>query len=230
MLPVMKSEMQLIVTSDEKSFISLYSDEILTKKTAEAQFERLKKTFGNKIPPGFFDELSDAIRRNNFTNQKLIDAITKIIETEEFPSVNKIINHDKRIRLLTRDEFLKETNEFSHDYKKYYQAVKFNEKLYYAHKTQLEESNLQLELWHDPVTNQTSNVKYPKQEQENETSKPKMNILENALREYARVYETPLGQKLIAAQKKAQMAWGNNALEYNKAMEEVRSLERQLFI
>ena len=69
---VKQLEMQLIVTSENEKYLSEYVDKPLTKNVANEQFERIKNAFGNKINEGFIIELSDALRRHNFTNNRII--------------------------------------------------------------------------------------------------------------------------------------------------------------
>ena len=230
MLPVKKSEQQLITTSENNSYLSTYADKQLTKNVAEQQFERIKNAYGNKIHEGFFEELSTMLRKNNFTNQKLIDAVDTMIKNEEFPSIAKITNYDKRLRLLNQHEFLKETNEFSADYKKYYQAVNVDGKLFYVHKRQLEDSGIQLTLWESKQpTAVIHNFKPAKTEEELKQEKqPKLNLLQEYLKEYNKIYDSPDGKLLKAAIHRAAMSWGNDVAEYDKAMKEVKHYERKL--
>ena len=151
---VKKSEMQLLNLKNE-THLSIYQDEPLTRKVAGEQFARLKKVYGNKLPDGFMDELSDSLRRHKFTNKRLIESVDNLIDTNEFPSVDKILSAGSKLRLFGREEFLRETKGFSDDYKKYYKAVNIDDQLYYVHKRQLEYSGVTLPEWVKPTQSKT---------------------------------------------------------------------------
>lgn len=158
MLPVKKSNLQLI-NKDECRYLIPYEDELVNKEVARSQFERLKNAFGSKIPTGFFLELNTAIKEEKFTNKQLTDAVTKVIKNKIFPSIAEIMDSAHKIRLFDFEEFQKEMKEYSPDYRKYYKAVNIDEKLYYVHIRQLEDSGIKLEAWVKPTTSGTKNYK-----------------------------------------------------------------------
>lgn len=222
MLPTMRSKEQLLSLNDE-TYLMAYNDEPLTKRVGKEQLDRLKRRFGKNVPNGFFEELTDSLRRNNFTNQRLIDAVDYAIDNCEFISVKEILLAGKKIKLFTREEFLKETNQYSADYKKYYVAIDVDGKLFYAHKTQIEDCKIQVKLWDKKVVTAVTNVKYP----EKETS-TKFNIFSDYMNNYKKVYFSEDGEKLKEEINNAQMSWGNDVDEYERSMNEIKKLEHKL--
>lgn len=149
---------QLIEISGNK-YLNCYQDQKPSQTFVEVQFKRLINAFGNKIPSGFLSELSDCVKRNELTENYLDDSITNLIEHEEFPSIAKIINPQKKIALLDREKFLRETKDETAEFKSYFVAINIDDQLFYANKSELERNKISYKLWHKPVTNKVNNYK-----------------------------------------------------------------------
>lgn len=223
MLPVKKSELPLIEISKNERYLSVYNDEPLTKGTAKDQFARIKKAFGDKIKNGFFEELSEALRRNGFTNRKLIDAVNNHIDNDQFPSVANIINHDKRIKLFTHHEFLEETKHDSVEYRKMYVPIDVDGKMFFVHKMQIRDYGVEVKYWESKDPRIDLIMALPEKR-----SGKTLNILELFNSEAEKFNNSELGKKLLKANKRAQMSFGINVVEYTEAMKEVDLLRNQI--
>lgn len=84
--------------------MSIYTDE-LTPQTVIDQVKRVQSTFPG-LHPGFFDSLTDAFIRNNFTDARVKDAINHVIDTCPYPlpTVAQFISFDKKIKLYRHPE------------------------------------------------------------------------------------------------------------------------------
>lgn len=92
--------------------ISIYNDE-LTKECIAKENVKLMTAFP-ALEPGFFKVFSDRIKANNYTDQRLKDAIGYVIDNCVYPTptIAQFISFDKRIKLYSYDDVLK-INEIS---------------------------------------------------------------------------------------------------------------------
>lgn len=74
--------------------------------------KRLKNAFP-QLPQGFYDILSDRIKANGFSDDRLKDAINSLIDNCIYPvpSIANIISFDKRVKLYTYSELVNLINE-----------------------------------------------------------------------------------------------------------------------
>lgn len=97
----MQIQSQSIFQQVQNDSISIYKDELTTIEVIN-QFKKLKLSFP-QLSEGFYDILSDRIKKNGFTDKRLKDAIDNLIDNYIYPlpSIASIISFDKRIKLLT---------------------------------------------------------------------------------------------------------------------------------
>lgn len=129
--------------------LSIYTGE-LTKPIIVEMTIKIRQTFPS-LPVGFFDILSDRLVANNFTDQRLKDAVDYVIDNCIYPTptIAQFISFDKRIKLYTHSQMLKMNQEFSGKVFKYYKSVRIgkNEFPVYAHLNDIKEYNL--EFWNN---------------------------------------------------------------------------------
>lgn len=85
-------------TSQSEGSISVYSGGNLNTKTVIKQSKRLQGTFP-ELRPEFFRTLSERVKANKFTDERLEDAINHLIDNFRYPkpTIADIISYDKRI-------------------------------------------------------------------------------------------------------------------------------------
>lgn len=136
-----------MIKNDNGYEISIYSGE-LTKPIIVEMTVKIRQSFP-ALPVGFFDILSDRLLANNFTDQRLKDAVEYVIDNCVYPTptIAQFISFDKRIKLYTYNQILNMNSEFSGKVFQYYKSVRIgkNEFPVYAHLNDIKEYNL--ELW-----------------------------------------------------------------------------------
>jgi len=87
--------------------ISIYSGE-LTDNTLAFGLKKLSAAFP-QLEPIFFNLLTERIKVNGFTDERLIDSINFLIDNFTYPkpSIANVISFDKRIKLYDYDEVAK---------------------------------------------------------------------------------------------------------------------------
>jgi len=86
--------------------VSLYGDDILKKiDTSRVDFNVLHHAFGEKSGD-FWTLMATRILANNFTEERLKDAIHNAIDTCRTLTIADIIQYDKRVKLYTGRDFL----------------------------------------------------------------------------------------------------------------------------
>ena len=95
--------------STSSDSISLYTDNIATGKEIMQAVVAIKKSFP-ALPPGFYDVLDDRLRANNFTIQRLADAVSFVIDNCVYPTptIANFISFDKILKYRSYDEMCKE--------------------------------------------------------------------------------------------------------------------------
>jgi hypothetical protein len=111
--------------------ISLYRGELTPRCLVECS-AKVQKAFP-ALTPGFFEVFSEAVRNNGFSNDRLKDAVSHVIENCVYPAptIAQFISWDKRIKVLTYEEMLKKTDELGGDktagriFESEYKPIKF---------------------------------------------------------------------------------------------------------
>lgn len=215
---------------DNNTFLSIYFDNKLKIKTWKDGIKQLRTAFP-KITDDWVDLLTTKMKEKEFTEKQFVDAIDNIITNCKYPTpqISDVLNYNKGIRIFTRSEYLEELKLYSSDLSNYYKAINVNDKLFYIHKDHIEQYGVDVVLWEKPATAKIHNFKPAKTEEELKQEKqPKLNLLQEYLKEYNKIYDSPDGKLLKAAIHRASMSWGNDVEEYDKAMQEVKHYERKL--
>jgi len=95
-------------TGDRHYEISVYSDAPATDTEIAAHMRRLMIAFPNQ-DPAFWALLTDSVRRNSLSRQRLADAVNHIIDTNSYPTLKiaEVIKFDKRKRVYTYADVLR---------------------------------------------------------------------------------------------------------------------------
>ena len=93
----------------QKESISLYADDPAGVKDIIKAAAVIKKSFPS-LPQGFYDVFGDRIRANNFTANRLKDAVTHVIDNCIYPTptIANFISFDRTVKFKTHDEMCKE--------------------------------------------------------------------------------------------------------------------------
>lgn len=93
--------------------ISIYHGETVTNDCLIMQIGRLKTVFPT-TKPEFFAILSERVIANGFTEERLKDAVNKLIDNFRYKDLNiaDIVGFDKRQKLYTWQEVYKEDGRF----------------------------------------------------------------------------------------------------------------------
>lgn len=105
--------------------ISLYTDDPAGVKDIIKAATVIKKSFPS-LPQGFYDILGDRIRANNFTAQRLRDAVTHVIDNCVYPTptIANFISFDRTLKFKTHEEMCKEALTYEQIWKQWL-PVKF---------------------------------------------------------------------------------------------------------
>jgi hypothetical protein len=90
-------------TNDSNCFeLSLYSGGILTDTNIAVQLKKLQTAFPRQ-PAEFFNVLAERIVANGFTNERLNEAVNKVIDNFQYRELNvsDITRFDKKVKLYT---------------------------------------------------------------------------------------------------------------------------------
>jgi CRISPR/Cas system-associated endoribonuclease Cas2 len=92
--------------------ISIYKGE-LTQDVLTEQIAKIYKAFKNITDKDYFQVLKERIKENNFSNEKLKDAVNHVIDTCVYPTptIANFLSYDKNVKLYTYDQKLKLINE-----------------------------------------------------------------------------------------------------------------------
>ena len=139
----LKKDLAIYRNDEDKTYeLSIYKGK-LTKTVIATNIAKLKKSFP-ALPTDFYEILTDRLIDNKFNDERLTAAINNLIDTCIYPTptIAQIINYDKRIKLLTYNEVVR------NDLMPYYVSVKIYEgqkKPLYASKEDFE--RYRLEKW-----------------------------------------------------------------------------------
>ena len=106
MTKLAKSSKASLATSRTNE-VSVFSGQ-LTKTAVAENIAKLKTAFP-ALPPAYFKILSDRIIENNFTDERLRNAINNVIDNCVYPSptIAQVISYDIKIRTYTYHELMK---------------------------------------------------------------------------------------------------------------------------
>ena len=104
--------------------LSVYKGE-LTNTEIVKQSKKIKDAFPS-LPGGFFNVFVDRLKENNFTDQRLKDAVSNVIDTCVYPTptIANFISFDKLIKIYTHKQVCDMV--YSGDKMENYKAIKFN--------------------------------------------------------------------------------------------------------
>ena len=98
------------------------------------------------LPVEFFDILSDRVKENGFSDQRLKDSVTNVIDNCIYPTptIAQFISFDKRFKIYTYDQVLKLNDELSGKAFEYYRPTRHYgfSKPAYAHISDIEKYKL----------------------------------------------------------------------------------------
>lgn len=119
-----KLSSKILVDKSGASYLPAYTD-ALTNVTIIASFANIRYAFPD-LAPGFYDILGQRLKEHGFTDQRLTDAVSNVIDTCRFPrpTIADFISWDKRITLFTYEDMVRKTNEFGAGIWDTYQMVK----------------------------------------------------------------------------------------------------------
>lgn len=82
------------------------------------------------LPKEYFDMLRLRLEANNFSDDRLKDAVAHVIDTCTYPTptIANFIGFDKRIKINSYEDMVKKATEFGPDIYKSYRMVKFPER------------------------------------------------------------------------------------------------------
>lgn len=112
--------------SELSNEISIYRGE-LTDKCLVDCIIKVKKAFP-ALPLGFYDILTDRLKANHFTDERLRDAVNNVIDTCIYPTptIANVTSFDKRIKLYTYLQYCNLVNEG--DNGENYKPIKFKDR------------------------------------------------------------------------------------------------------
>jgi hypothetical protein len=121
--------------------ISIYRGD-LTPKCIAQEVKKIQAAFPS-LEPLWFNLLSERIIANNFSDQRLKDAIGYLLDNFRYPSpsIADIISFDKRVKLLTYGQLLIENDKTGRAFKDY-ECIDRNGKKYWINKAEKEMHNL----------------------------------------------------------------------------------------
>ena len=92
------------ISINEKNEISIYKDS-LTRNHVKAECLKIRTAFPS-LEKHFTDLLTEALVRNNFTNQRFTDAKNYVIDNHVYPkpSIAEFISYDKKVKTYTHKE------------------------------------------------------------------------------------------------------------------------------
>lgn len=96
---------RVITGSDGKAQVSLYNQPPITDEEIAVILDRLRDAFPN-MRESFFDLLAERVIENDFTAQRLFDAVNNVIDNFQYKELNvaDIIRYDRKARAYTYAE------------------------------------------------------------------------------------------------------------------------------
>lgn len=126
-MPLTKNLPNSLSTNSELvTDISIYKGE-LTQKNIVSNVAIIKKSFPS-LPTGFYDVLIDRLKANEFSDQRLNDAVNHVIDTCIYPTptIANFISFDKKIKTYTYNQVIDMLDEGDDKAFDHYKPVKFN--------------------------------------------------------------------------------------------------------
>ena len=114
--------LQTELQEDRRSEITVYSDNIAEPATVAKEVVKLKHAFPT-ISSEFADILCERIIANNFTEQRVRDAVSYVLDNFKYqkPSVADVVSFDKKLKIFNYTQMLEKLNEIGasvwNDYK-----------------------------------------------------------------------------------------------------------------
>jgi len=127
-----------------KESISLYKGR-LTSICVLGQIKKLKLAFP-KLPAGFYEILSERIKAHNFTDERLKDAVNRLIDSYDYPipTIANIISWDKRVKILSYHELMEHVNKYGENTWEAYKGFTRNGVRFYISKFDMEQFNIKI--------------------------------------------------------------------------------------
>lgn len=93
-------------TNSGERYLSAYGDQ-LTKEGILKYTKMIRDAFPD-LPPGFYDVLAERIKEKGFTDRRLADAVSHVVDTCIYPrpTIANFIGYDRQIRIYTYQEML----------------------------------------------------------------------------------------------------------------------------
>ena len=100
----------LIIRSEDKTYRSLYRDEVADESDVRNAIMTLSAAFpleDKEERARFFALLASRMKANGFTKQRMLDAVNHLVDNFRFKNINiaDVISFDKRVRLYTYQEY-----------------------------------------------------------------------------------------------------------------------------
>jgi hypothetical protein len=106
-----QSSTSTLIKKEDHFEMSVYAGE-LTKRCIAENTVKLKHSFP-ALEDGFYDVFYERLKANNYTDERLNDAIGHVIDNCIYPAptIAQFISFDKRIKLYTYNQVLKMNDE-----------------------------------------------------------------------------------------------------------------------
>jgi len=95
------------VLTKQDNELSLYTG-VLSTQVVIKNIAKIKRAFP-ALPEGFYEVFSERIKANGFTDQRLMDAVTHVIDTCVYPTptIAQFISFDKTVKVFKYTEIIK---------------------------------------------------------------------------------------------------------------------------
>ena len=112
-----------LVKKDKHYELSIYNDS-LTPECLSSQIAKVFKAFPNIDDKDYFNILKDRFIKNNFTDNRVKDAVNHVIDTCVYPkpAIAEFLQYDKSIKLLTYSQYA-QLGELAEQYKSVHEDV-----------------------------------------------------------------------------------------------------------
>jgi len=106
-----------LVKKDKHYELSIYNDS-LTPECLSSQIAKVFKAFPNIDDKDYFNILKERFIKNNFTDNRVKDAVNHVIDTCVYPkpAIAEFLQYDKSIKLLTYNQYA-QLGELAEQYK-----------------------------------------------------------------------------------------------------------------
>lgn len=142
-----RSSPSTLLQINNEHFLSTYRGELTTRNIIEC-VKKIKQAFPS-LPPGFYDVLSERITHHKFSDERLRDAVNNAIDNCVYPTptIAQFVSFDRRIKVLTYDEYIKKIEDNGEWIGKDYKPIRFadQERPVWIHVNDIKKYNLQNE-------------------------------------------------------------------------------------